>query len=155
MSERNFKIILSEFLNKHQLKVELLCVSLYFIGIFLTNQEISGGAAMAGFSLTTLAVVYYLSAFVQTGGNSILIIVSNKVIGISSAIAIIGIMFHSLNLNGAKVMLGVGTTSLAIAALLLAISEFVSDEGVQSKAQLIRSALILCYCVFIYLNPPV
>ena len=154
MNKEFFIMVFSRFLTKHQLKVELLCVAIYFIGFFLVKQNIDGGSAMTGFSFPTLASIYYLSAFVQICGSSFLTIVANKTIGLSAAVAIVGILFFSLNLSGGKILLGVGTTSLALAVLLLAISEFISEQGVQSSGQLIRSALILCYSVYIYLNPP-
>lgn len=155
MSKEQFNLIFSVLLNKYQVKIELICAIIYFVGFYQTMGKIDGGREMIGFSLTTLAIIYYLSAFVQKGGSNVLIIVSNKVIGISSAVTLVGIMFYSLHLSGGKVMLGVGTSSLAIAALLLTVNEFLSDNGVQSCAQLIRSSLILCLSIFLYLNPQI
>jgi len=155
MSKEYFNIIFSTFLNKYQVKIEVICAIIYFVGFYLAMVKINGGMEMIGFSLTTLAIIYYLSAFVQKGGSNILIIVSKKVIGISSAVTLVGIMFYNLGGSGATVMLGVGTSSLAIAALLLAINELLSDEGIQSSAQLIRSSFILCLSIFLYLNPQI
>ena len=155
MSKEYFNIIFSTFLNKYQVKLEVICAIIYFVGFYLVMVKLEGGSAMIGMSLTTLAIIYYLSAFLQKSGSNVLMIVSKKVIGISSAVTLVGIMFYNLHGSGAAVMLGVGTSSLTIAALLLAINELLSDEGIQSRAQLIRSALILCWCIFIYMNPSI
>lgn len=95
MSEQNFNILFSEFLNKHQLKIEGFCALIYCIGLVFMSTKIAGGSAMAGFSLTTLAIVYYLSAFVHPKSGRFVITLSNKVIGVSSAVAIVGILFYS------------------------------------------------------------
>ena len=154
MSENSFKPFITLFLNKHQLKIEAPIAVLFIIGILLAAKQIDGALQMVGFSLTALAILYYFKAFTLIEGKSMIIIVSRKVIWISSSVSSIGIMFQLFQLSGSKVMLFVGQSSLIIATCLLYINELLSEDGIQSSRYFVRALLIIVIGTFIYFYPP-
>lgn len=127
---------------------------LFLIGILLAAIEVDGALQIVGISLTTLAILYYLKLFTDIEGQSLISIVSRKVIWISSSVSLIGIMFQLYQLSGSKVMLVVGQSSLIIATCLLYINELLSEEGIQSKAYFIRALLIILVGTFLFFYPP-
>lgn len=83
-------------------------------------------------SLTGLAVSFYLKAFIPIEiertegellgfGDLLGLTIAPKILGIGASIAIIGILFKTLELPGADAMLGIGGMTLVVISIILVI----------------------------------
>ncbi len=75
-----------------------------------------------------------------------------KVLGISSSVATVGILFYLLNMEGYSVMLTVGSLSIAIALLILIIIGLRGMKLNPIIPRLIKSLIVLAFAINIQLS---
>ena len=78
-----------------------------------------GAQAALIISMLSLALLYFLSTSLPHQTTSVLGNVARKVVGLSSAVVVVGLLFTVLHLSGAQQMLLVGVGSLALSGSLL------------------------------------
>jgi hypothetical protein len=107
------------WLSRNQLRIEGILVTLSIASFFLKYTRVEGGSQALMISMMTLAVFYFLSAYTISDAKEYLIIVAMKVVGIASAVCVIGVTFSLLHLQGSDQMLLIGLTSISAAGLIL------------------------------------
>ena len=113
-------------------------------------------------SLWGLAIVYFLSAFrppeirdepgTQKGFKELLYeVILPKVVGIGSAVSILGILFTLLGLPGAKQQMLIGFGTITGALVLLGIAFIQGNEGVKAQTSLLYRVLAIWVVCAYYL----
>lgn len=109
---------LSQWLSSNKVIIEIILVGLVIISV-LTNYFIDDSPMMLMLSMLILATFYFISAYLVSEASGIMTIISTKVISISSAVCMMGLMFTILKWQGASEMLLIGTTSIVFAGIIL------------------------------------
>ncbi len=109
---------LSQWLSSNKVIIEIILVGLVIISV-LTNYFIDDSPMMLMLSMLILATFYFISANLVPEAGGIMTIISTKVISISSAVCMMGLMFTILKWQGASEMLLIGTTSIVFAGIIL------------------------------------
>ncbi len=109
---------LSQWLSSNKVIIEIILVGLVIISV-LTNYFIDDSPMMLMLSMLILATFYFISANLVPEAGRIMTIISTKVISISSAVCMMGLMFTILKWQGASEMLLIGTTSIIFAGIIL------------------------------------
>lgn len=110
-----------QWLSANKLMIEVALVMLVIIAAFgdQLGVGVNENALMA--SMALLAFFYFISAYFIPEFNGMLAKISAKVVSISSAVCIVGLLFAILKLNGADQMLMIGTLSIFVAGIVLLI----------------------------------
>ncbi|MBN8576086.1 MAG: hypothetical protein J0L66_04055 [Cytophagales bacterium] len=116
--QANFGELLSKIILP---KVHLIALLVAVTGIIFHYQQLAGAADILMIGLSTLAGVYFLSAFTvnnqpdnKHSPRALLVL---KLIFMAASVAVIGILFTLLNLEGNQQMLLIGTGVLGIASI--------------------------------------
>lgn len=112
---------LSQWLSNNKVIIEIILAGLVIISV-LTNYFIDDSPMMLMLSMLILATFYFISAYLVPEAGGMMTTVSTKVISISSAVCMMGLMFTILKWQGASEMLLIGTTSIAFAGLILLVN---------------------------------
>lgn len=107
-----------QWLSSNKVIIEIILVGLVIISV-LTYYFIGDSPMMLMLSMLILATFYFIGAYLVPEAGSMMAIISTKVISISSAVCMMGLMFTILKWQGASEMLLIGTTSIAFAGLIL------------------------------------
>lgn len=110
-----------QWLSTHKLMVEVALVMLVIIVAFGDQLGVGVSENALMVSMMLLALYYFISAYFIPDLEGMLAIVSAKVVSISSAICVVGLLFAILKLKGADQMLMIGTLSIFIAGIFLLI----------------------------------
>lgn len=116
----------AELLTKTVLpRVHLIALAVAAIGLFFHYQQLSGSTDILLIGFSTLAVVYFLSAFSVVAvppesKHSPYALILFKVLYLSAAVLIIGILFSILKMEGNKEMLLIGCMTLGAGVLFSA-----------------------------------
>ena len=121
----------------------------------MMDESIQRESIITGLCLTVLASPYYLLAFMPAEEKLLISNISQKVIGISSSIIVIGKMFQPHKLNGGKIMLTVWLSSLFMATILLLVGVNRVESGLNNKVHMFRALIILVVSAFIYYYPSI
>lgn len=96
---------------------------------------------MVMISMTTLAIFYFLSAYLSPEIDTKFGAIACKVLNISCSVCVIGVAFSILKFEGAEQMILIGTTSLAISGLILAY--YVFSSGLSKLGPLLLRMVII------------
>lgn len=135
-------------------------------GLLLNYFEIENGA-LINISLAGLGATFFLLAFKtddikpqteaeesRLGFNDLLgAIIIPKVLGIGSAVAIIGILFYNLDLgnDGYKQMLGIGGSTILLCILILGYLKISGTKNLDNAINgLFKSVPILFFIYYIF-----
>ena len=133
-------------------KVEVVGFIILPIAILFKLSDFPGYAELLMISLSALAGVYYLEAFL--GDTKITNTLDNiliKVGSIASAVAIVGIQFLILNLAGADQMLTIGLSTLGMTTLIVFFKFLNTEKSDFYKKLLIHFAKALAIVAITYL----
>jgi hypothetical protein len=106
------------WLSGNKVVIETMLVAAVVVSVWF-NYSQPGGDPLLMITMVTLAAFYFVSAYFIPDAGELLAIVSTKVLSISSAVCIVGILFTILNLTGALEMLMIGVISLVSAGVLV------------------------------------
>lgn len=138
-------------------RVQLIALAVSIIGLFFYFQNLAGAQDMLMTGLSTLAGTLFLSAFAmvpvspESKHNPIAFILY-KVLYISAAVIVIGILFYVLKLNGYKEMLLIGCMALGADILFSAalIGTNPDNMAILKRPFLIGIPLLLVGGYFLY-----
>jgi len=148
--------------------LEIVCIAGFVLGFLLKKQDYPIGGEIIMLSLSALAGIYFLSAYLppdarpegepdqRLGFMSLLgRTIAPKVLGIGSAVVVIGILFSVQQMKGSNEMLLVGSGSLAIASLIGLVS-MASDETARKVVAplLLRAVPLLLIGVYFLSKTP-
>lgn len=112
---------LNHWLTERKLKIELLLSALVAGSVWAYfYTHLREAPQMVMISMTTLAIFYFLSAYLTPEIQAKFGVIAWKVLSISCAVCVIGLMFSILKYEGAEQMIFIGTTSLTISGIILA-----------------------------------
>ncbi|HEX5170434.1 MAG TPA: hypothetical protein VFW11_14755 [Cyclobacteriaceae bacterium] len=112
---------LSQWLSGNKVIIELMLAGLVAISV-LANYFTTGSPTLLMISMFLLAAFYFITAYLVPEVNGVWGVISTKVIAISSAVCVIGLLFTVLKWQGAEQMLLIGTQSMAFAGLILLVN---------------------------------
>ena len=161
--KQNFSALLAQVILP---KVEMIAAVIAFIGFLFNRLKQPGASEMVMIGLSTLAGVFFITAFIipvtiEKGNQEetpktfidVLILSVWKVMHISLAVAIIGLLFYLLHLEGFSQMMLIGTMSLVISLLLAGFLILQKDEYLVIFKTVISKALMMAiigsYILFI------
>jgi len=115
--------------------LEMIAVTLLLAGGLFEKLTIEGGMILVGLALSMLACVYFLQAYVPSdvkikesnsfGFKDLLTLsILPKVFGISMSVAIVGIQFFLLQLEGYPMMITIGTFTIVTAYFIALVLRF-------------------------------
>ncbi|MBL7873001.1 MAG: hypothetical protein JNM78_15395 [Cyclobacteriaceae bacterium] len=137
-------------------KVQLIAIGICVIGFVLLFMNNTGAETLLRAGLSTLAGCYFLLGFAPLPSSpdskpNLYLPVVYKVIYIALAVAVIGILFVSLKLEGADTMLLLGCGVLTLGLLISAIMVVINHDnlGVLKKPLLNGIALLMIGVYFI------
>lgn len=114
--------------------------------------------------LLGLSTIFFLSAYVpseanlegskQSGFVQLLVVtIIPKVLGISSSVAIVGILFHTLKMEGSPLLLTVGSLNILVSVLILTILKVFGVREVDTVfPKILRSAIVLFFSGYLVLT---
>jgi len=140
---------LFHWLAANKVLLEVLLVSLSAATYFLIRHQVIKDQGLFMFFMTTLATFYFLSAYLPMELKGLLEIIAMKVVGISSAVSIIGLQFHLLGLTGGGQMMVIGGTSLGFAGVILLIS-WIQSRNIILVPLLLRIAILSPIVLFVF-----
>jgi hypothetical protein len=144
----NSKLIQS--ISKNQFFIEALLFALAAASFVLYVPE----AIMITF--TTLAAFYFLGAYLPSppseGKFNLIHVMAPKLIGISSAICVIGLQFFTLHFTGFQQMLMIGGTSIVAAGVLMLVS-WLQTQQPRFLFYLLRVAILGGLTWYVFLLP--
>ena len=132
-------------------KLEMTFVLAFMLGMMFKIAGFGPGALFIGLGLTSLAIVYFLYAFIPEGEPEFINVIVRKIMIISWAMVVVGIMFFYLNIHGFANQLMAGVLSLTLSFVVLLVSGLRTGQWI-GKTELIRSAIILLVAVYIILS---
>lgn len=155
-------------------KAELVALAITVIGLILFNNGQEIGSNILTLGLTTLAGIFFLTAFMpaspasddenqkieketKKGFVDLIGLVLWKVMHIGCAVTTIGILFYILHLLGFGQMLFIGTSALILSVAFSALSILQKSENMNTlKSGLMRAIpLVLLGSYILYMNWPV
>lgn len=140
--------------------LEKLAVAI-FIGAAISWQlNIEGASILIALSLGTLACVYFLRVYIpsdikiaegeQLGFQELLVMqILPRVLGISMAVAIIGIQFFLLGLEGYATMIAVGGSTIAVASFIAGVLRISGTRYSETLVPTLFRALIILVVVVV------
>ncbi len=147
---------------------EIACIAGFVLGFMLSKQDYTFGGDIVRYSLSVLAGIYFLTAYLppdappsneqdKPAGFLTLLgrTIAPKILGIGSAVMVIGILFAVQQMKGSNEMLLIGSGSLAIASLVGLVS-MATDETARKilGPLLLRAVPLLVIGVYFLLNSP-
>jgi hypothetical protein len=96
---------LDRWLTKRKLMIELLLSVLVAVSLLAYYTHQSGGLQMVMMSMTTLAIFYFLSAYLTPDIEAKFGAIAYKVLSISCSVCVIGLLFSILKFEGADQMI--------------------------------------------------
>jgi hypothetical protein len=105
------------FLTKHQTKIENLLAFFVIVSAVFQMMHWAYGAKLLMISISSLAVYYFLSAYLPSPIENLFAIIAWRLVGINSSVCVIGILFGFLHLSGAADMLVIGAIGLFISGI--------------------------------------
>ncbi len=117
--QNNLKEKFGDLLARNYRRLEVLGAALVLLVFALQFAGVGGINTFLGVSLTFLAIIHFLGAYIPIEYDNLFGIVGSKVVHISSSITLVGVMYANLILPGAAQMLMIGCSSLAIGLTLL------------------------------------
>lgn len=132
---------LDGWVSERKVKIELFFSGLVAASLLAYKTQVSGAPQMIMISMIALAIFYFLSSYLTPDIDGKFGAMACKVLNISSAVCVIGIMFSILKYEGAEQMLIIGTSSLAISGLILVYFTLTSGVG-KLGPLLLRIAII-------------
>lgn len=123
---------LQKWLGGNFIKIEVVLGTFFLASIILENERLIGifGSSLAG--------LYFVSAFYDTKDKNQLEIIIERASSISWSIVIIGITFQFLNLPGHAAQLGIGILSCGV-LLLLMIGEAINKNEFKRRERFMRT----------------
>lgn len=109
-------------------KVELISLILISIGVLFKILKLQGTNELFMISMSTYAMVCYLSGFKKTNFESNFDKALIKFGGIASAVLVIGTLFLILKLPGAREMFSIGAPAFIIASIVTLIRKTTSES---------------------------
>lgn len=106
------------WLAMHQIRIEGVLVAVVIVGGILRHTGVEDPTLIT-FSMVTLGIFYFISAYFPSSAKNVLAIMSLKVAHIASSTCVVGLLFAVLHLTGAEKMLMVGVLSITIAGVIL------------------------------------
>lgn len=149
-------------------KIELVCLAGAVVGVLMKYMG-QPGDQIIKFALSGLAVIYFLGAFkppapVDDAGTTapkkgfmdlLFMTILPKIAGISSAVAIIGVLFALLQLPGASEQLFIGCSTLGITLVLFGIGLAAGNENAKAMTPMLyRMIPIFLISVYFYMKVP-
>ncbi|HCW05889.1 MAG TPA: hypothetical protein DGG95_00795 [Cytophagales bacterium] len=160
-------------LSKYFGKMEGIALAAFAVGYLLKILHYPGQQLII-ISLSALAVIYFLGAYVpaqapedgdeqsQPKGFAVLLgeTIIPKLLGIGSAVAVIGILFTIQHFNGFREMLLIGSSTLGVSSIVGLLVSMNNEKARASLSNLLFRAvplmLIGIYLLRIYgISPPV
>jgi len=132
-------------------KLEMTFVLAFMLGMMFKMAGFGPFDLFIGFGLTFLAIVYFIYAFVPVVESEFINIILRKVMAISWAMVVVGIMFFYLSFPGFANQLMAGMLSLTLSFVVLLISGLRTGHWVV-KSELIRSTIILLVGFYIIVS---
>jgi len=126
--------------------IEILLTTLVATGAILNYFKTPGSTEALMITMSLLSGYYFLSAYFITDLQGLPGIIATKVIGIASAICIVGLLYAILHLVGAAQMLIIGILSLGGASLFVGYSAIKAWKA-SMLPLIIRTALLLSICI--------
>ena len=114
---------IKEWLSINKLKIEGVLAALCIAALLSKYSGLDGADQAVMLSLSTLAVFYFLSSnftpeLTLTGYFGT---IATKLVGVTSAVIVVGILFSVLKLNGHEEMLRIAGSSIAVAGLAVTV----------------------------------
>jgi hypothetical protein len=106
---------------RHQTKIENVLAFLVIISAVFRILHWPGGAELLMISMSSLAVYYFISTYFPSPLENVYATIAWKIVGITSSICVIGILFSFLHMPGAANMLLIGVCGLFISGMALLI----------------------------------
>jgi uncharacterized membrane protein YfcA len=147
--------------------LEIVCIAGFVLGFLLKKQDYPIGGEIIMLSLSALAGIYFLSAYLppdarpaeeseQKAGFLTLFgrTIAPKVLGIGSAVMVVGILFAVQQMKGSEQMLLVASATLAGASVVGFVS--ISTDETARKILgplLLRAVPLLFIGVYLLSNP--
>jgi len=110
---------LDRWLSERKLKIELFLTALVAVSLFAYHTQVLESPQMIMMSMTPLAIFYFLCSYLTPDIEGRFGEIAWKVVNISCAVCVIGLMFSILKFEGADQMMLIGTTSLAISGIII------------------------------------
>ncbi|MCA6378593.1 MAG: hypothetical protein IM574_09315 [Cytophagales bacterium] len=147
---------------------EIVCVVGFVLGFLLKKQDYPIGGEIVMLSLSALAGIYFLSAYLppdarpegepdqRLGFMSLLgRTIAPKVLGIGSAVVVIGILFTLNHFEGSKQMLTIGIATIGGASLVGSVSIATNENARRVLGSLLLRAFpLLLIGVYLLWNLP-
>lgn len=107
---------------RNRLFVEIALVTLVVVSVIMKAGEMDGADSALMVTMFLLAGHYFLGAFFPSDDAAVFTTVAIKVIYISSAICVMGMMFAILKFSGPKELLMLGISSLGVAGVIVLVN---------------------------------
>jgi hypothetical protein len=141
--------------------LEKISLAAFIIGFALRTMNIPAGNSIVTIGLSTLAVIYFLTAQIplETSTNSeqnrfgfidlLGRTIAPKVLGIGSSVSVVGVQFTLLNWNGFREMLVIGGSSLAAATVVGLVASSNDEVRKALQPRLIRALPLMLICFYL------
>ncbi len=136
------------WIGKNFSKLEMTFVLSFILGMMFKIAGFGPSRLFIGYGLTFLAIVYFLYAFIPDRQPAFINIFMRKIMAISWAMAVTGIMFFYLGFAGYLIQLMAGLLALILSFFFFLISGIIKGNRIV-RSELIRSAVILFACIYI------
>lgn len=130
-----------QLLARHQVRIEITLTVAVLLAALANYTNTKSGEQLLMVTMSLLATFYFLGAYFSTKETSLISIIAAKVVGMSSAVCVIGLLFTFLHLEGALNMLLIGFFALAMAGLVL-LYLWVTSKANDRFSLLVRIALL-------------
>ena len=152
MNKTELQTILISWIATRRLIIEIILTVIALLCYFLVHAGVLELFFLV-IPMTTLAAFYFISAFFPPAAEKISVIICSKVIGISSAAGMIGILFSLLGLEGKAQML-IAVMTILPATLFLFVDYLASRRG-DSIVLIVRGVVLAFLCFYFFnLLPP-
>ena len=132
-------------------KLEMTFVLSFMLGMMFRIAGFGPDRLFIGFGLTFLAITYFLYAFLPDRGQEFINIFMRKVMVISWAMIVVGIMFYYLEYPGFVRPLIAGFLALASSLAFLLIRS-IGTSGRINRSDMTRSTIILLTGIYIFMT---
>jgi hypothetical protein len=153
MNEYQVKIgnKINSFINKY----ELIILFVILITIALKLLPVPFSSILLILILTSISTAYFFSAFAISENAEItaIDIFAQKMIGWSSSVTLIGIVFIILKWPNNELMILIGTVSLSIALIYLIIKKVKNPNSeIFNKFLIVRIFILISLSLYLYLS---
>jgi hypothetical protein len=112
-------LIILQKLSDRKITIEFFLSALAVAGIAFKFSGVRGGDEIMMITLNTLAIFYFVSAYFPPLTDHFFGLIATRVLGIASAVCVIGFLFSWLQMPGATEMLLIGVSSFIPGGLIL------------------------------------